>query len=946
MTSPIFDGTGRTSEGDSVVSVSQGVAGQRFAFVGTKVISSYKFHLASITTPSDTLTMYLANDNTGNIGSTIADTTVAIAGGSLVVGNNTFVLATPKTLSGGVYWLVAAATGACDVQHHYATLDGYRSYFTVGAGYQYNYVVFMGVWETLAAGAQFFGACDNTGAPSGSNSNEDASIFFWHTYTCPGSGTQHLSSLEALVHSKGATGITIRVAIYDAAGTTLLAQTGNVTVPKDAGDSWVGEAVSLDLAGGTDYILAYAATAGTACSHFVDQTRSQANYRGANYSAGCPSSVGTPDSTFYMYPPRALVGLPSGPVYHMTGDLATQKNAGGGGQTQTLAGGFTPAGLLAKQTGRGLAGGVTSIVGLLVKKTAHVFPGGVTPAGTLVARTGKTFPGGFTPGGTLLRAIGHVFPGSITPSGLLSKGSSHSFPGGFTPSGVLVQVKTRLQALAGGFTPSGIPGWSMKKVHTAGTTPTGLLTKKFATSIPGSMTPSGTLVQVKTKLKTFGGSNVRNWNASYGDNTNWPAPATYDSVNTHNGHGTFKMASQGSSVLDTDYLPVDTSGGLSYLISVWFKSTTYDSGKALGYLMYACYDSDYLLINEWHVVRVAGTDTTLAAALRPGDTTMTLSSSANWVNGTGYYGYMRSATIWGYRNSEGYKYPDYTYSRNTGCERGYEAYANGIDHDGMWLPGGISGNVITLTKPFPSAMGNPDDPNGEWSIGTPISNTYAGGYSYPWSGQVVDSWAYHEGTISGVFTTGVEDYTKFRPGTAYVRVGMLANYDPGSTNVTNFSELNLVASTPSLIPRGRRTAAISVARTGTLSSAGLLGKRALRTFIGSITPSGILTTTSKTPTRGQLSWVDAEFPFLLTRGRVSWGDFECSQVATRGRVSWVDAEVPNTASCGRLSWADYEVPNALTRGQVSWTALQLPGGSDPSERGAHFVGRHRNRGKR
>lgn len=77
-------------------------------------------------------------------------------------------------------------------------------------------------------------------------------------------------------------------------------------------------------------------------------------------------------------------------------------------------------------------------------------------------------------------------------------------------------------------------------------------------------------------------------------------------------------------------------------------------------------------------------------------------------------------------------------------------------------------------------------------------------------------------------------------------------------------------------------------------------------------------------TRGRVSWSELEVPFKLTRGRMSWAEFEAPFQATRGRLSWAEFEVPFKSTRGRVSWAELEVPTRLTRGQVSWTALEVP----------------------
>lgn len=155
--------------------------------------------------------------------------------------------------------------------------------------------------------AEYFGACDATGQASGSSGNSDAGYTFWHAYTCPGSGNVPLSRLEACVNGGNQSGVVVRLAIYDSAGTTRLAQTDPITLPAADGDDWQGGPVSLVLTGGTDYVLAYTVGGSTAYSDHCDETRSAGSYASVDYSTGFPSSLPAPGGSYWMYPVRARV---------------------------------------------------------------------------------------------------------------------------------------------------------------------------------------------------------------------------------------------------------------------------------------------------------------------------------------------------------------------------------------------------------------------------------------------------------------------------------------------------------------------------------------------------------------------------------------------------------------------------------------------------------------
>ena len=102
------------------------------------------------------------------------------------------------------------------------------------------------------------------------------------------------------------------------------------------------------------------------------------------------------------------------------------------------------------------------------------------------------------------------------------------------------------------------------------------------------------------------------------------------------------------------------------------------------------------------------------------------------------------------------------------------------------------------------------------------------------------------------------------------------------------------------------------------------------------------------PTRGLLSWTEAEIPLQATRGRVSWSEAEVPLAPTRGQVSWAEEETPVAPTRGQLSWGEAEIPLALTRGRVSWAEGEVPavgqGGPSLSQRYAVMAASRRRRG--
>ena len=185
-------------------------------------------------------------------------------------------------------------------------------------------------------------------------------------------------------------------------------------------------------------------------------------------------------------------------------------------------------------------------------------------------------------------------------------------------------------------------------------------------------------------------------------------------------------------------------------------------------------------IQPGHYMYVANTTTTLAAPLNPGDTTITLTSAANWFGQAGKpagsSGYLRNAIFWDYVDASGKAWATGTYSRNLLST----AFAS------MWADGGISGNVITLSAPY-AGVARP--------AGTPLSNATSGGvYIYmPTATSVVvpETWTTYTDTFSAgvmnpslqaVTTTGNAAWTTgVPPGTAKIKVGWLLNYPAGGT---------------------------------------------------------------------------------------------------------------------------------------------------------------------
>lgn len=269
---------------------------------------------------------------------------------------------------------------------------------------------------------------------------------------------------------------------------------------------------------------------------------------------------------------------------------------------------------------------------------------------------------------------------------------------------------------------------------------------------------------------------ITNGSGLMGTNYNFPG-FDYDSSDAPTGaNGSFviKTSANQSSVI-TENIPFDPTK--AYKFSFQCRQTVATKvNNMYGFL--APFDAFNNSIGPQNFMYIANTTTTLAAPLNPGDTTITLTSAANWFGQTGKSagaaGYLRNAIFWDYVDAGGKAWPTGTYSRNLLSPSAVS----------MWADGGITGNVITLSAPY-AGTAKP--------AGTSLSNASAGGsYIYmPSATNVVvpETWTAYTDVFSGgimapatqaVATTGGASWAGgMPPGTAKIRVGWLLNYPGG-----------------------------------------------------------------------------------------------------------------------------------------------------------------------
>jgi hypothetical protein len=223
----------------------------------------------------------------------------------------------------------------------------------------------------------------------------------------------------------------------------------------------------------------------------------------------------------------------------------------------------------------------------------------------------------------------------------------------------------------------------------------------------------------------------------------------------------YVMLNRSRQWIQSDQL-VPVSSNVPVTLSVDAASgTTMNSGAvssekhSIGYVPF---DADGLKIESLHVRRYStAVDTTLAQAVQPGDTQIVLSSAAGWSNvdvaGT------RAIAWYGYRDSSGQIYGDYTYTRNVAADV----------VNGLWDLGGITGNVITLHQPWTGPT---------LAVSTAVRNAAAADDLIPVlrnQAPLPNQWATYAASLSGTWSNGVDSVSSLPPGTAAVRIAVRAN---------------------------------------------------------------------------------------------------------------------------------------------------------------------------
>jgi len=270
---------------------------------------------------------------------------------------------------------------------------------------------------------------------------------------------------------------------------------------------------------------------------------------------------------------------------------------------------------------------------------------------------------------------------------------------------------------------------------------------------------------------------VANGTGLLGNGYNFPAGFAYDPQIAPNLPASFSHAGRYPGVMQMEeQLPIDPNR--VYRLSSYIRQESipgdwsdFTNGERhRHYMGLICFDRDGESIQARHHMRYyhGGIDslTTLAAPLAPGDTVVHLTDASGW-NESATATYHRGLILFGYRNTQGFA---------------YDRYSRLFEFD-LFDAGQVdkAAGTVTLNKPFPAALANPDDAVGIWPAGAEIANTSNGSsFKYAFYSALVtaetDRWYRTTGYIGGIDRSGQNVGLNFPPGTAFAKVFWLPNH--------------------------------------------------------------------------------------------------------------------------------------------------------------------------
>jgi len=319
-------------------------------------------------------------------------------------------------------------------------------------------------------------------------------------------------------------------------------------------------------------------------------------------------------------------------------------------------------------------------------------------------------------------------------------------------------------------------------------------------------------------VQSRGQNLVTNGGGLLGTNYNFSG-FTFDQTETFGGMGSFLQTLK-KVIATNELIPVDVDKRYRMILHAKSGDTGGGNFNATNrqYSGVDPRDVDNLSVGTRHSCKYEGSvDTTLAAQLNPGDTTVTLTDATGWYEGSAYS--RRHFCWYGYTNAKGYTYPDYTYTRNVS-----QTFSSNYTL-GTWDENAIVGNVITLRVPW----AGPTIP-----AGSAVRNNPDGGtYQYCTMNYLVvpNEWTKYEGYMTPAAGDGIARQEEYRAGTAYVKLLFLTNYDGVTQNyrvsMIWFSEMSVhnleyvpspLEGSTSIVSLGRVTSGSVDPRTNTVAS--------------------------------------------------------------------------------------------------------------------------------
>jgi hypothetical protein len=376
-------------------------------------------------------------------------------------------------------------------------------------------------------------------------------------------------------------------------------------------------------------------------------------------------------------------------------------------------------------------------------------------------------------------------------------------------------------------------------------------------------------------------------NGYLADGTGWGGTA-YDSGTTYNGHGTYRADAGATAITGPWFSPIEP--GRIYRASAVMKSDV-AAGNMYWGLQYRDRDT-FALGPSTNYVPNLNTLTTLAADLKNGDTTVTVTDASQWSAAAGRY-----FAVWGHSDSAGTKWRPNTYTRLIAT---------------MASPY-VTGNVITL--------------NAAWSggtvrAGTPVGQTVSAG-SYLYFGNIGGTppldWTRHEVTIDGTSPDGVwNNPTKIPHGGYEVRfIGLNLSNPTGQFWVAEAELLEvgpptsvLVSWAPkaSIVPSGVESAAATVtALNATVSTATNTTATAQAATLGVVAQTGqgrvtataqaaAITVTGHAPTAARTGEPDAQAATATVTGQNAQGQVRATAGAATPSVAGLNATVSTSGA--------------------------------------------------